>query len=187
MGKLIRRWQRRAFASTRRSSRLRCNPTATRPTETVRSSYGYSLGWRSLPPRVGGATSRNGPQAGGGLRFPHQRRPAPSTRSRPRCSTAPRGARRTTYNEVAPDPEAFGALVARRRDLDSTPYDWLAEAMRAIKAPTLIVIGDGDGTPPGMPSRAPSARRRRRLRLWRQRQDAGSAARRSAKAPIRLA
>ena len=32
--------------------------------------------------------------------------------------------------------------------LDTTPYDWPAEAIRAITAPTLIVVGDLDGTRP---------------------------------------
>jgi pimeloyl-ACP methyl ester carboxylesterase len=55
---------------------------------------------------------------------------------------------RAAYDKAAPNPEAFGALVAKMRDLDMTPYDWSAGAMRAIKAPTLIVIGDSDGTTP---------------------------------------
>jgi pimeloyl-ACP methyl ester carboxylesterase len=55
---------------------------------------------------------------------------------------------RAAYDRVAPNPEAFGTLVARMRDLDMRPYDWTAEAMRAIRAPTLIVVGDSDGTTP---------------------------------------
>ncbi len=53
---------------------------------------------------------------------------------------------RAAYDRAAPNPEAFDGLVAKIRDLDMTPYDWSAEAIRAIKAPTLIVIGDSDGT-----------------------------------------
>jgi pimeloyl-ACP methyl ester carboxylesterase len=55
---------------------------------------------------------------------------------------------RAAYDRVAPRPEAFAALVAKMRDLDLTPYDWSAEAVRAISAPTLIVVGDSDGTRP---------------------------------------
>jgi pimeloyl-ACP methyl ester carboxylesterase len=55
---------------------------------------------------------------------------------------------REAYDRTAPDPEAFAALVGRTKQLDMTPFDWTAEAVRAIAAPTLIVIGDSDGTRP---------------------------------------
>jgi pimeloyl-ACP methyl ester carboxylesterase len=55
---------------------------------------------------------------------------------------------REAYDRTAPDPEAFPTLVARLRQLDMTPYAWPPEAVRAIAAPTLIVVGDSDGTRP---------------------------------------
>ena len=55
---------------------------------------------------------------------------------------------REAYDRTAPHPEAFPALVAKLKDLDLTPFAWPPEAVRAITAPTLIVIGDADGTRP---------------------------------------
>lgn len=52
---------------------------------------------------------------------------------------------RAAYDRVAPDPNAFPTLVEK---LKPTPYDWSAEAVRAISAPTLVVIGDADGIRP---------------------------------------
>jgi pimeloyl-ACP methyl ester carboxylesterase len=55
---------------------------------------------------------------------------------------------REAYERTAPDPNAFPALVDKLKQLDMTPFAWPAEAVRAIGAPTLIVIGDSDGTRP---------------------------------------
>lgn len=55
---------------------------------------------------------------------------------------------REAYDRTAPHPEAFPALVAKVARLDATPFDWPADAVRAIAAPTLIVIRDSDGTRP---------------------------------------
>jgi pimeloyl-ACP methyl ester carboxylesterase len=55
---------------------------------------------------------------------------------------------REAYERVAPHPEAFPTLVAKAIQPDLMPYDWGAEAVRAITAPTMIVIGDSDGIPP---------------------------------------
>lgn len=55
---------------------------------------------------------------------------------------------RAAFDEVAPDPAAFGALVEKLKQMDRTAGDWPAEAVRGIAAPTLIVIGDSDGTRP---------------------------------------
>jgi pimeloyl-ACP methyl ester carboxylesterase len=55
---------------------------------------------------------------------------------------------REAYDRTAPDPGAFPALVAKMTQLDGTPFHWSAEAVRAITAPTLIIIGDSDGTTP---------------------------------------
>jgi pimeloyl-ACP methyl ester carboxylesterase len=49
------------------------------------------------------------------------------------------------YRQLAPDPGAFPALVAKLTALDTTPYAWPEEAIRGIAAPTLVVAGDADG------------------------------------------
>jgi pimeloyl-ACP methyl ester carboxylesterase len=55
---------------------------------------------------------------------------------------------RSAYERVAPDPSAFPRLVDRIKELDATPFSWPAAAIEALSAPTLIVIGDADGTRP---------------------------------------
>ena len=52
------------------------------------------------------------------------------------------------YDRVAPDPDAFPALVEKMKQLDGQPFAWPPEDIRAISAPTMIVIGDSDGTTP---------------------------------------
>jgi len=49
------------------------------------------------------------------------------------------------YQETAPDPDHFPVLVEKLTRLDTTPFAWPEEAVRAIAAPTLIVLGDSDG------------------------------------------
>jgi pimeloyl-ACP methyl ester carboxylesterase len=49
------------------------------------------------------------------------------------------------YRETAPDPGAFPTLVEKLTRLDSTPFAWPEAEIRAIAAPTLIVLGDSDG------------------------------------------
>jgi pimeloyl-ACP methyl ester carboxylesterase len=53
---------------------------------------------------------------------------------------------REAYDRAAPNPGAFPALVDKMKQLDMMPFAWPADAVRAIAAPTLIVIGDSDGT-----------------------------------------
>ena len=48
------------------------------------------------------------------------------------------------YVEVAPNPGDFPALVEKLKRLDTTPFDWSAEGIRGIEAPTLVVVGDAD-------------------------------------------
>ena len=47
------------------------------------------------------------------------------------------------YRRIAPDPDDFPGLVAKLKELDSTPFDW-TEGVRGIEAPTLIIVGDAD-------------------------------------------
>lgn len=55
---------------------------------------------------------------------------------------------REAYDRAAPDREAFPRLVDKMKALDMMPFAWRPEAVQAISAPTLIVIGDSDGTRP---------------------------------------
>jgi pimeloyl-ACP methyl ester carboxylesterase len=55
---------------------------------------------------------------------------------------------REAYDRTAPHPEAFPTLVTKLKQLDMTPFAWPSEAVRAITAPTLVIIGDSDGTRP---------------------------------------
>jgi pimeloyl-ACP methyl ester carboxylesterase len=55
---------------------------------------------------------------------------------------------RAAYDRTAPHPEAFATLVAKVVELDSRPFAWPAADIAALRAPTLIVIGDADGTRP---------------------------------------
>ncbi|MGY1702188.1 alpha/beta fold hydrolase [Geodermatophilus sp. SYSU D00766] len=49
-----------------------------------------------------------------------------------------------TYRAVAPDPGHFPVLVEKLKTLDETPFDWPAEDVGRITAPTLLVAGDAD-------------------------------------------
>ena len=48
------------------------------------------------------------------------------------------------YTRIAPHPHDFPRLFAKQQQLDSEIQDWPVEAIRAIKAPTLLIIGDAD-------------------------------------------
>lgn len=50
----------------------------------------------------------------------------------------------TEYQRLAPNPQDFPALVTKLVALDKEVLAWPAEEIQAIKAPTLIVIGDAD-------------------------------------------
>ena len=49
------------------------------------------------------------------------------------------------YRRTAPNPGDFPKLVEKLKQLDTTDYAWPEEDIRAIAAPTLIVLGDSDG------------------------------------------
>jgi pimeloyl-ACP methyl ester carboxylesterase len=49
------------------------------------------------------------------------------------------------YLRLAPHPEDFPKLVEKLTALDSTDFAWPDEQIRAIPAPTLVVLGDSDG------------------------------------------
>jgi len=48
------------------------------------------------------------------------------------------------YRRLAPEPDAFPSLVAKLKRLDSTEYAWAEDDIRAIPAPTMIVVADSD-------------------------------------------
>lgn len=48
------------------------------------------------------------------------------------------------YRRVAPDPDRFGELIARLTPMVGAIKGWSSEGLRAIRAPTLILIGDKD-------------------------------------------
>jgi pimeloyl-ACP methyl ester carboxylesterase len=54
---------------------------------------------------------------------------------------------RETYNRVAPDPEAFPIMVRKMTEAVVSTFDW-TEAVGAMSAPTLTIIGDADGMRP---------------------------------------
>ena len=49
------------------------------------------------------------------------------------------------YLRTAPNPADFPKLVEKLKQLDTTPFAWPEDDIRAIAAPTLIVVGDSDG------------------------------------------
>jgi pimeloyl-ACP methyl ester carboxylesterase len=48
------------------------------------------------------------------------------------------------YTRIAPNPEDFPTLFAKKTQMDREIQDLPAEAIEAIKAPTLLIIGDSD-------------------------------------------
>lgn len=51
------------------------------------------------------------------------------------------------FLRMSPTPDAWPVVVAKVRDLVTSNYDW-SEAVSALKAPALLVVGDGDGVRP---------------------------------------
>jgi pimeloyl-ACP methyl ester carboxylesterase len=49
------------------------------------------------------------------------------------------------YLRTAPSPDDFPRLVEKLKRLDTTEFAWPADDIRAIVAPTMIVLGDSDG------------------------------------------
>jgi pimeloyl-ACP methyl ester carboxylesterase len=48
------------------------------------------------------------------------------------------------YDKVAPNPEEWATLVAKKNEMDRQYQPWTPEAIQSIKAPTLIMVGDSD-------------------------------------------
>jgi pimeloyl-ACP methyl ester carboxylesterase len=51
----------------------------------------------------------------------------------------------TEHQRLSPDPDGFPKLVEKLKTLDTTDFAWPEDDIRAIAAPTLIVLGDSDG------------------------------------------
>ncbi|MGH8958046.1 MAG: alpha/beta fold hydrolase, partial [Acidimicrobiia bacterium] len=52
------------------------------------------------------------------------------------------------YLSIAPDPDHFSDLFAKKTDMDRNTKDLSSEDFAAIKAPTLLILGDSDLTRP---------------------------------------
>jgi pimeloyl-ACP methyl ester carboxylesterase len=48
------------------------------------------------------------------------------------------------YTRIAPNPQGFATLFAKKTQMDRETQDWPVEAIESIKAPTLLIIGDSD-------------------------------------------
>lgn len=55
---------------------------------------------------------------------------------------------KTEYDRLAPDPNHWTQFITKMKQFVVTPYDFDAEKIKAIKSPTLIITGDGDGVMP---------------------------------------
>ena len=49
---------------------------------------------------------------------------------------------------MAPDPKHWKEFINKMKKFVVTPYDFGADKIKAIKSPTLIIAGDGDGVSP---------------------------------------
>jgi pimeloyl-ACP methyl ester carboxylesterase len=52
------------------------------------------------------------------------------------------------YDKLAPDPKHWKEFITKMKKFVTTSYDFGADKIKAIKSPTLIIIGDGDGVLP---------------------------------------
>jgi pimeloyl-ACP methyl ester carboxylesterase len=52
------------------------------------------------------------------------------------------------YDKLAPDPKHWTAFINKMKQFVTTTYDFGAQNIKAIKSPTLIITGDGDGVLP---------------------------------------
>lgn len=52
------------------------------------------------------------------------------------------------YDKLAPDPKHWKDFISKMKKFVTTTYNFGADKIRAIKSPTLIIAGDGDGVTP---------------------------------------
>jgi len=55
---------------------------------------------------------------------------------------------KTQYDSLAPDPKHWAEFINKMKKFVTTPYDFTTAKIKAIKSPTLIIAGDGDGVTP---------------------------------------
>lgn len=55
---------------------------------------------------------------------------------------------KTAYDSLAPDPKHWTDFINKMKKFVMTSYDFTSEKIKAIKSPTLIIAGDGDGVLP---------------------------------------
>lgn len=55
---------------------------------------------------------------------------------------------KTEYDKLAPDPTHWKEFINKMKKFVTTSYDFGADKVKAIKSPTLIITGDGDGVLP---------------------------------------
>jgi len=55
---------------------------------------------------------------------------------------------KSQYDSLAPDPKHWTEFINKMKKFITTSYDFGAEKIKAIKSPTLIIAGDGDGVLP---------------------------------------
>jgi pimeloyl-ACP methyl ester carboxylesterase len=48
------------------------------------------------------------------------------------------------YDKVAPNPEEWPTLVAKKNEMDRNYQSWTPEQIQSIKAPMLLIVGDSD-------------------------------------------
>ncbi|MBN9386892.1 MAG: alpha/beta hydrolase [Chloroflexi bacterium] len=51
---------------------------------------------------------------------------------------------KANYDQIAPNPANFPVLVEKLKDFGTSVYDWPAESLQSIKAPTFLILGDSD-------------------------------------------
>jgi pimeloyl-ACP methyl ester carboxylesterase len=49
------------------------------------------------------------------------------------------------YDKLAPDPKHWKEFINKMKKFVTTTYDFGADKIKAIRSPTLIIAGDGDG------------------------------------------
>jgi pimeloyl-ACP methyl ester carboxylesterase len=52
---------------------------------------------------------------------------------------------KTEYDKLAPDPKHWKEFINKMKKFVTTTYDFGADKIKAIRSPTLIIAGDGDG------------------------------------------
>jgi pimeloyl-ACP methyl ester carboxylesterase len=50
-----------------------------------------------------------------------------------------------TYQRTSPHPDAFPRFVQKMKELDTAEFSWPEDDIRAMAAPTMVVLGDSDG------------------------------------------